>query len=119
MALRPAAVEVHGRLRRRAEPTQGFQRPGDQDLVDHAGVPGQGRHRRRAGQDPVLVRKCVGQGPQRRQPGQQVPEPEGPEGQEPQGQEGSVEGVITDSRTSQPGGWRRANSTAAATSSGG
>lgn len=50
--------------------------------------------------------------------GQEIPEPERPQDQHIYGHEPSVELQMTSSRNSQPGGWLKAKTTAAATSSG-
>lgn len=69
-----------------------------------------------------MPREGASDGPQRRDYGQEVSQSERPirhdEGVTGYGQEGSSDGVITSSRTSQPGGCSSAKTTARATSSG-
>src|SRR6185437_16195790 len=88
-----------------------------QHRVDGAGQPGERGQRRRRGEQHPVGRPGPAQRPHRRQPREQVPEPQRPQDQD-YGHELSTDGVITSSRTSQPGGWRSANSTASATFAG-
>src|SRR5215218_4268410 len=119
MALRAATVEVdrdvgaahggHGKLGR------------VDDLVDCAGEPRDRRERGGRRQDGAMTGERVAQGAQCRQRGQQVAEAEWPVGDQQRpahGQDGSLAGTTTSSRSSQPAGWRSANTTLRATSAG-
>jgi hypothetical protein len=73
-------------------------------------------------EDATMLGECLGERTQRRNGREQIAHSERAEDDETRtaayGQDDSVDGATTNSRTSHPEGWRRTNTTAAATSSG-
>ena len=78
VALGAAAVQVHGQPGAVQAPVQRLVQPvGADDLVDRARGPGQRGQHGRGGQQARVAREGVGQGPQGRDRGEQVAQPEG------------------------------------------
>src|SRR6266496_2069442 len=99
--------------------------------LDRAGEQGERGERRRGGEHQPLPVERAAQRPDGWHAGEQVAQPERAQDEQPRpgrlgpedaggghGHELSRDGAITSSRSSHPGGWRSANRTACATSSG-
>jgi hypothetical protein len=79
MALRPPAVEVERDVAAVEPLVEWRQRSSVDDLVDRAGQHGDSRECHGRGQHPSMLGEVLGDGPQGRNRGQQVAEPQGPE----------------------------------------
>ena len=135
MALRAPAVEVDGDIWTGEGRGQWTQSGGVDDAVHRAGQPHERGQPGRRGQHHPMVGEGIVHAAEGGNGGEEVAQAQGSEdedhrhrrrappahrltGSPAHGQEDSVDGQTSSSRISHPGGWRRANTTVAATSSG-